>query len=195
MTAMRILVVCTGNVCRSPLGELLLRRYLERTSILVESAGTRGLPGHMIDPSSGRLLAGVGIDSDSFRSRRLTKDMTEPTDLILCFERGQRRDIVALAPSVVRRTFVLTEFAAMCGFCADHGMVKGLTISERILSVVGQAPLIRAHIDRYEDISDPYGRDFEYFEQAADETNQAIRTMLLSMRLPDRDGSDIMIQL
>ena len=86
---MRIMFVCTGNVCRSPMAELLLRHYLRGSSIDVCSAGTRGLPGYPIDPSSARLMTSVGIDPDTFHSRRLTKTMAESADLILCFERRQ----------------------------------------------------------------------------------------------------------
>ncbi|KFI73917.1 low molecular weight phosphotyrosine protein phosphatase [Bifidobacterium minimum] len=183
---MRILVVCTGNVCRSPLGELLLKRYLEGTSIRVESAGTRGLPNHAIDPSSARLLDGVGIESQDFRSRRLTKDMVESADLVLCFERQQRRDIVSLVPASVRWIFILPEFAAMCRYCADHGSVVGRTIGERLISVAEQATLVRARIPPFEDVPDPYGRDFECFLRVANQINESLRTMLRSMRLGHR---------
>lgn len=58
---MHIMFVCTGNVCRSPMGELLMRRYLSGTSITVSSAGTHALVGHPIDPSSGRLMDSVAL--------------------------------------------------------------------------------------------------------------------------------------
>ena len=64
---MQVMFVCTGNICRSPMGELLLSRYLADTSIEVSSAGTKGLPGHPIDPSSATLMSSVGIDSSAFR--------------------------------------------------------------------------------------------------------------------------------
>ena len=108
---MHIMFVCTGNVCRSPMGELLMRRYLSGTSITVSSAGTHALVGHSIDPSSGRLMDSVGIDSSEFRSRQLTRELAESADLILCFEEEQRNNIVDMAPSVVRRTFLVTDFA------------------------------------------------------------------------------------
>ena len=111
---MHIMFVCTGNVCRSPMGELLMRRYLSGTSITVSSAGTHALVGHPIDPSSGRLMDSVGIDSGEFRSRQLTRELAENADLILCFEEEQRNNIVDMAPAVVRRTFLVTDFANMC---------------------------------------------------------------------------------
>lgn len=179
---MRVMFVCTGNICRSPMGELLLSRYLADTSIEVSSAGTKGLPGHPIDPSSATLMSSVGIDSSAFRSRRLTRDMANATDLILCFEASQRREIVTLAPAVVRRTFVITEFAALCAYCADHGMVKGRTIQERLWSVAEAAPIVRPLLSPSPDIEDPHGKTFDVFCTVADETNRALRTILNSMR-------------
>ena len=89
---MRIMFVCTGNICRSPMGELLMSHYLTGTTVQVSSAGTRGLPMHPIDPSSGRLMQSVGIESSGFRSRRLTRQMADEADLILCFEKQQRKE-------------------------------------------------------------------------------------------------------
>ena len=99
---MHIMFVCTGNICRSPMGELLLTRYLSGTTVQVSSAGTHGLPMHQIDPNSALLMESVGIEPSGFRSRRLTQPMAESADLILCFEKDQRKDIVTLAPTAVR---------------------------------------------------------------------------------------------
>ena len=179
---MHIMFVCTGNICRSPMGELLMSRYLANTTVQVTSAGTRGLPMHQIDPSSARLMDSVGIDSSGFRSRRLTREMAESADLILCFESSQRKEIVTVAPKVVRYTFLLDDFANMCRYSAEHGLVKGTTIQERLQSVIDASSFIRPLIAPPKDIADPHGREFAKFRQAADETNRALRTILTSMR-------------
>ena len=62
---MHIMFVCTGNICRSPMGELLLTRYLSGTTVQVSSAGTHGLPMHQIDPNSALLMESVGIDESA----------------------------------------------------------------------------------------------------------------------------------
>lgn len=179
---MHIMFVCTGNICRSPIGELLLTKYLTGTTVRVSSAGTRGLPMHQIDPSSARLMDSVGIESSGFRSRRLTRQMADDADLILCFEKSQRKDIVALAPAAVRYTFLLSDFANMCEYCARNGMIKGLTIQERLQSVIRSSSMIRPMLPAPHDIDDPHGRTFDKFRTAANQTNGAIRTMLKSMR-------------
>lgn len=179
---MRIMFVCTGNICRSPMGELLMSHYLTGTTVQVSSAGTRGLPMHPIDPSSGRLMDSVGIESSGFHSRRLTRQMADDADLILCLEKQQRKDIVTLAPAAVRYTFLLNDFANMCDYCAQHSMVTGTTIQERLESVIRRSSMIRPMIPLPKDIDDPHGREFDQFCIAANQTNEAIRRILKSMR-------------
>lgn len=179
---MHIMFVCTGNICRSPMGELLMTHYLNGTTVQVSSAGTRGLPMHPIDPSSGRLMQSVGIESSGFRSRRLTRQMADEADLILCFEKQQRKEIVTLAPAAVRYTFLLDDFANMCDYCARNNMIAGLTIQERLQSVIKNSSMIRPMIPQPKDIADPHGREFGMFCVAAEQTNGAIRKILKSMR-------------
>lgn len=159
-----------------------MSRYLANTTVQVTSAGTRGLPMHQIDPSSARLMDSIGVDSSGFRSRRLTREMAESADLILCFEAAQRKEIVTIAPMAVRYTFMLDDFANMCRYSAEHGLVKGLTIQERLQSVIDSSSFIRPLIAAPKDIADPHGREFAKFRQAAEETNRALRTILSSMR-------------
>jgi protein-tyrosine phosphatase len=204
---MHVMFVCTGNICRSPMGELLLARYFKETSITVSSAGTRGLPHHEIDPSSARLMAAAGIDSSAFRSRRLTQPLAASADLILCFEKKHRTDIVTVNPTAVSRTFLLNEFAAMSTYAAQHRLVRGLTVEQRLRSIIAAAPSIRPRLaeeaaatratpsaqpttqpsaqaqpaDNAE-IADPYGRDFSAFQVAADQTNQALYEIVHSLK-------------
>lgn len=163
------------------MGELLMRRYLSGTSITVSSAGTHALVGHPIDPSSGRLMDSVGIDSGEFRSRQLTRELAENADLILCFEEEQRNNIVDMAPAVVRRTFLVTDFANMCLYCAQHDLVKGLTVQERLNSVIEASSFIRPMIPAPRDVEDPFTKDFPVFRKAANQTNKAIWIILNSM--------------
>ncbi|OZG68567.1 arsenate reductase/protein-tyrosine-phosphatase family protein [Bifidobacterium eulemuris] len=179
---MHIMFVCTGNICRSPMGELLTRRYLERTTVQVSSAGTQGLESHAIDPSSKYLMNAVGIDTTSFRSRRLTRQMAESADLILCFEKRQRADIVTLAPNANRYTFLLTDFANMCEYCAKDNLVKGTTIQDRLRSVISASTLIRPMLPVSQNIADPHRQSFDKFQLAAEQTNAALRTIFASMR-------------
>lgn len=70
----------------------------------------------------------------------------------------------------------------MCEYCARNGMIKGLTIQERLQSVIRSSSMIRPMLPAPHDIDDPHGRTFDKFRTAANQTNGAIRTMLKSMR-------------
>ena len=178
---MRVLFICTGNICRSPMGELLFRTYTQGTSLEIGSAGTHSLVGHGIDPSSKALMYAVGIDSSQFRSTQLTQDIADNSDLILCFEPEQRHNIVIIAPTALPYTFTLTDFSNMCAYCAQHNMITGATIQERLQSVIDQSMQIRPMLPPSATIPDPYRKNFEAFRSVARVTNDAIRNILRSI--------------
>lgn len=171
---MKILFVCTGNICRSPMGELMLSHYLNDPDIEVDSAGTRGLDNHAIDPSSAKLMDQAGIDSSAFRSKRITPQLADSADLILCFEPHQRQDIATLAPRASRRTFLLPDFANMCAYCAQQGFITGSTRQEKIESVIDNASMIRPMLPVPASIEDPHRKDFPVFQKAYDQISQAL---------------------
>lgn len=178
---MRVLFICTGNICRSPMGELLFRTYTQGTSLEIGSAGTHSLVGHGIDPSSKALMYAVGIDSSQFRSTQLTQDIADNSDLILCFEPEQRHNIVIIALTALPYTFTLTDFSNMCAYCAQHNMITGATIQERLQSVIDQSMQIRPMLPPSATIPDPYRKNFEAFRSVARVTNDAIRNILRSI--------------
>ncbi|MGN6413390.1 arsenate reductase/protein-tyrosine-phosphatase family protein [Flexivirga sp.] len=63
-----VLVVCTGNVCRSPYVEFTLRHALDAV-LRIGSAGTDALVGEPVDPGCAELLAAKGVDTDDFAAR------------------------------------------------------------------------------------------------------------------------------
>ena len=135
--------MCTGNICRSPMGELLLPRFLPDPAITADSAGTHGLPQHPIDPNSARILAHSQIDANTFRSKRITPQIADDADLILGFEPHHISEVVSLAPRKSQRAFLLTDFANICAYCAQHDLLSGATQPERLISAATHASLIR----------------------------------------------------
>lgn len=111
---LRILAVCTANVCRSPVAERLLARHLSGCGIdaAVRSAGVRGgrLPVHADTALAAREL---DLDLRDHRSRLLTPELItdEGTDLVIGMTREHLREIVAMDPDAWPRTFTLKELA------------------------------------------------------------------------------------
>jgi len=127
----RILIVCTGNVCRSPMAVGLLRRRLAEDGlageIIVESAGTWGLDG---EPASGyalQVMAERGVDISDHRARSLSRSDIERADLILTMEERHRRQIFHAQPTALQKVFLLSEMAG------EHDDVEdpyGLSLEE-----------------------------------------------------------------
>lgn len=113
-----VLVVCTGNICRSPAGERLLRHSLPGV-LTVTSAGTYGVVGHPVEPSMARLLQADGVDVSGFAARRLTEGMIAGADLVLTMEASHRTAVVQTHPQALARTFTLREFAHLLDVCRE----------------------------------------------------------------------------
>ncbi|HXV85707.1 MAG TPA: low molecular weight protein arginine phosphatase [Gemmatimonadales bacterium] len=113
---MRLLFVCTGNICRSPLAEAIARRELqrrERGDVEVASAGTGAWDG--APASEGAYLVGLehGLDLSSHRARLLTRETVAEADLVFTMARHHRARVHELGGD--GRTHVLGEYAGRGG--------------------------------------------------------------------------------
>jgi protein-tyrosine-phosphatase len=107
----RVLFVCTANICRSAYAEVLARHLLGAGSgVEVASAGTYGLPAQPLNPDIGVFLP-AGADPAGFASRRVTRAVVEAADLVLAMEASHRRFLLDEYPAAFRRVFLLGQFA------------------------------------------------------------------------------------
>ncbi len=107
----RILIVCTGNSCRSPMAEGWLRHEIEKiglsSEIEVVSCGTNARDGLPCTPEAELVLLNREIDSSKFRSRRCRKGDLWSSDLILAMAAQHAEDVVAMLPSARAKTITL----------------------------------------------------------------------------------------
>src|SRR4051794_10532300 len=94
----RVLIVCVGNICRSPTAELLLRHRLKRDGMTIESAGLAALAGNPIDPMAGAVLAEHGITDCAHVARQISPDMINAADIVLAMDRRHMSAIHAQVP-------------------------------------------------------------------------------------------------
>ena len=100
----RILVVCTGNICRSPVGEALLKRHLPHKQIA--SAGLGALVGQGVEPTARQLAEADGLDVSGHQARQLTVEMLQQHELILVMSEGQRLAVGELLPAALGKTML-----------------------------------------------------------------------------------------
>lgn len=104
----RILTVCVGNICRSPVAAALLSAQLPDHN--VTSAGTDAVVGHDIDPTARAVAQSAGVFLPAHEARQFTRQIGEQHDLILVLEAGHKREIERIAPALSGRIMRLTHW-------------------------------------------------------------------------------------
>ncbi|WP_369255662.1 arsenate reductase/protein-tyrosine-phosphatase family protein [Geodermatophilus amargosae] len=164
---MRILFVCTGNLCRSPVAERLAVAWAqgslagspELVAVEVSSAGTEAANGRTMAPESAQALEALGGAAEGFRSRALTPEEIGNADLVITMTRHHRREVLRIAPRSLRRTFTLTEAADLLTL-ADLRGLRTMPLTARARALGQRLDAARAHrmTTDADDVVDPMGR-------------------------------------
>ncbi|MBK5923185.1 hypothetical protein CCR90_05190 [Rhodovulum sulfidophilum] len=116
---LRILTVCTGNICRSPVAAALLQAL--RPGAGLSSAGLAAEPGRAADPLTAEVALDLGVDLSGHRARRFSAAMGREADLILAMAPRHCEDIVRIAPELTGRTFLLDHWCGATGIPDPYG--------------------------------------------------------------------------
>lgn len=192
-----IMTVCTGNICRSPMAEVLLRSALADLGVRVHSAGTHALVDEGMTEQALQLAVAHGADataSGDHRARLLTGPLLAETDLVLTMAREHRSFVVQSMPPLLHRTFTVREFARLGASLSDDdvrsgvaaaGSDAGARLQTLARLVGGQRGLVLAEPDN-DDVIDPYRRSQNTYDLSASqlvpavtETARVIRAALL----------------
>ena len=176
----RVLLLCTANQCRSPMGEAILRARCP--SLDVRSAGR--LPGGV--PASAtavEVLADRGLDLSGHVSQTVTPALLADADLVLGMAREHVRDAVLMLPEVRPRAFALKDLVRRAESVGPRG--PGQPLGEWLAAVGrGRTTADLLGFSKLDDVADPIGRPAGRYRACADELDDLLGR-LAALALPD----------
>ncbi|GAA3798782.1 hypothetical protein GCM10022226_17710 [Sphaerisporangium flaviroseum] len=164
----RLLFVCTGNICRSPLAERLTRSVLGPCpSLEVISAGTFARPGEPMTEHARQVLIKLGGDPCGFLSRPLTPELLAAADLVLTATTEHRGESVAEHPPAAARTFTIAEFGTLARAVRAEAVTRHEDPARRAGALLDEVRAMRGLVRvNQPDIADPYGRSLWAYRAA-----------------------------
>ena len=114
---MRIIAVCTGNTCRSPMAEAMLKKkYADKAEVCSRGLMASGLPA---SEESVEVMREMGYDISEHVSRRITPEEIKKADLILTMTQSHKDILLAAVPEAMGKIFTLCEYAKIGGEISD----------------------------------------------------------------------------
>jgi protein-tyrosine-phosphatase len=166
---MRILTVCTGNICRSPMAEGLLKHHGRRRGcegLEVASAGTWADHGSPASSGAQNVMQGRGVDLSDHKSTPLQSHHLESADLVIVMTSVHVQEVLELDPTAGPKTFLIKEFSEL------EVTPSGADPLAAILSARRPEPR------RALDVDDPIGLPFMAYERCLRDLESGVLSLL-----------------
>nr|WP_158545962.1 low molecular weight phosphatase family protein [Blastococcus sp. TF02A-30] len=181
---MRLLFVCTGNICRSAAAHVFTEAWPTGhlgVEIEARSAGTHAPTGRPAHPFTAAALELRGLDAGSHVARRLSPADVDWADVVLTMTAQHREAVLTLDPRALRKTFTLREAAELCRGLPPHRLAA-VPPSERGSALAGRLAAARgAHRVPDQDIDDPIDGPAQVHQRVVDDVAAALRTLLVGI--------------
>jgi len=182
----RILMVCTGNVCRSPFIERMLRLELAGMDIVVESAGTGALVGEPIDTCAAAQIRALGADPGGYAARQITPGLIDQADLVLTATRRHRGEVAVMSPRALRYAFAWGDFAELVHTMSPEELggarSQGGALRQVVAAVAARRGSLPPRSAQEVDIVDPYRQGRAVFEQMGQQVMASLPDVVRALR-------------
>jgi protein-tyrosine phosphatase len=181
-----VLIVCTGNICRSPIAEQLLRARLEAfgATISISSAGTTAVSGQQMTPEAAALSSSYGGIPGGHAARRLTADQVASANLVLTATREHRAEVVSLLPRSSRYSFTIRQFARLLSTARelafeDPAPTAAGSSRASLVGLVGAVASSRGYAPPLvdpsrDDVEDPYLQSQSVYDRVGRDIDAAV---------------------
>jgi protein-tyrosine phosphatase len=106
----RILILCVGNICRSPTAEYILRQHINNQGVTVSSAGLAALQGEPVNETAQKIALEHGVDMSPHIAQQVNSKIIYENDVILVMQQGHLEDLYARYPEVRGKAFLLGKW-------------------------------------------------------------------------------------
>jgi protein-tyrosine phosphatase len=106
----RVLVLCVGNICRSPTAEYILKQHIKNQGITVSSAGLAALQGEPANESAQKIALGHGVDMSPHIAQQVNSKIIYENDVILVMQQAHLEDLYVRYPEVRGKVFLLGKW-------------------------------------------------------------------------------------
>lgn len=188
----RVLVVCTGNIVRSPLIASLFSSVIGVDDVEVplrfDSAGTLARVGEAADPNSVEIARAYGVDLSGHRARQVDESVIAGATTILCAGRANKATVLGMAPQRLRDVFTVRELARVAPEAIPELTERG-SVAARWRELVAYAATHRSRLSvdtaDEDDIIDPYRRSPEVWWRCEESMLTAVVAVMKAAQVSD----------